>query len=48
MSKKKPARKEHVVSKDGMITTYPTLQEIKEKGTLKSILEKLIYKRKGH
>jgi hypothetical protein len=45
MSKK---RKELVVSKDRMLTVYPTLHETKEKGMLKRILKKLIHIRKGH
>ena len=45
MSKK---RKEYGVSKDRMLTVYPTLHETKEKGMLKRILKKLIHIRKGH
>jgi len=45
MSKK---RKELVVSKDRMLTVYPTLHETKEKGMFKRILKKLIHIHKGH
>jgi len=45
MSKK---RKGFIVSKDRMLTVYPTLHETKEKGMLKRILKKLIHIRKGH
>ena len=45
MSKK---RKELAVSKDRMLTMYPTLHETKGKGMLKRILKKLIHIRKGH
>jgi hypothetical protein len=41
-------RKKFVVSKDRMLTVYPTLHETKEKGMLKRILKKLIHIRKGH
>jgi hypothetical protein len=41
-------RKELVVTKDRMLTKYPTLHETKEKGMLKRILKKLIHIRKGH
>ncbi len=44
----KSRRKELVVSKDRMLTLYPTLHETKEKGIFKCILKKLIHKRKGH
>jgi hypothetical protein len=44
----KARRKELAVSKDRMLTVYPTLRETKEKGTLKRILKKLIHIRKGH
>ena len=40
--------KEFAVSKDGRITTYPTLHETKEKGKLKLILKRLIHLKKGH
>jgi hypothetical protein len=45
---KKPRRKELAVSKDRMLTMYPTLHETREKGMLKRILKKLIHIRKGH
>ena len=45
---KKYRRKQVVVSKDRMLTVYPSLHETKEKGRLKSILKKLIHIRKGH
>jgi hypothetical protein len=44
----KSRKKEFVASKDSMLTMYPTLREIKEKGVIKRILKKLIHKRKGH
>jgi hypothetical protein len=45
----KPSRrKELIVSKDRMLTMYPTLHETREKGMLKCILKKLIHIRKGH
>jgi hypothetical protein len=44
----KSRRKELVVSKDRMLTLYPTLHETKEKGMLRRIVKKLIHIRKGH
>jgi hypothetical protein len=44
MSKK---RRELAVSKDKMLTIYPTLHEMKERGMLKRIIKKLIHIRKG-
>ncbi len=41
-------RKKYGVSKDRVLTVYPTLYETKEKGMLKHILMKLIHIRKGH
>jgi hypothetical protein len=45
---KKSRRKELAVSKERMLTVYPTLHETKEKGMLKRILKKLIHIKKGH
>ncbi len=45
---KKSRRKELTVSKDRMLTIYPTLHYTREKGMLKSILKKLIHIKKGH
>ncbi len=44
----KSRRKELAVSKDRMLTVYPTLHEKKEKGMFKRILKKLIHIHKGH
>jgi hypothetical protein len=44
----KPRRKELVVSKNRMLTIYPTLHETTEKGMLRRIIKKLIHIRKGH
>jgi hypothetical protein len=44
----KSRRKVLAVSKDRMLTMYPTLHETKEKGMLKRILKKLIHIKKGH
>jgi hypothetical protein len=46
--KKSSRRKELSVSKDRMLTVYPTLHEVKEKGMVKRIIKKLIHIRKGH
>jgi hypothetical protein len=45
---KKTRRKELIVSKDRMLTMYPTLHETKKKGMLRRILKKLVHIRKGH
>jgi len=45
---KKSRRKELAISKDRMLTMYPTLHEHKEKGMFRRILRKLIHIRKGH
>ncbi len=45
---KKSRRKELAVSKERMITVYPSLHETKEQGKLKRILKKLIHIKKGH
>jgi hypothetical protein len=44
----KSRRKQFAVSKDRMLTIYPTLHEIKGKGILKRIIKKLIHIRKDH
>ncbi len=41
-------KKSYEVSREGLITAYPSLHEHKEKGKLRRILKRLNRLRKGH